>query len=85
MAGFTRSRRWAYIEPASQGDHRPIEYILSEDEILRQYYPIWRDSMIAIGKVDQISEENCIEDWVVTHWAYPFIDPLADALEGRFQ
>jgi hypothetical protein len=41
---------------------------LSEQEILNQYYHYWATKMIANGRQD-ISEEKCIQDWCLVHWA----------------
>lgn len=45
---------------------------LSELEILQDYQAYWEDKMIQkYGKDSNlISEENCIEDWVVVNWAW---------------
>lgn len=47
---------------------------LSEDDIFNEYYPYWYVSMCKkFGKdhVDKtFSFRNCIDDWIVTHWAW---------------
>ncbi len=49
----------------------PGHYVtMTEREILRQYYEYWRAGMVRIGKLDDITPENCIQDWVVVHWAW---------------
>lgn len=45
------------------------EHTITDKEIIEQYYPYWQMGMKRIGKVDQISEEGCIEDFIVVHWA----------------
>jgi hypothetical protein len=42
----------------------------TDDEILQFYWDYWSTGMKRIGKDREISEERCIEDWVVIHWAY---------------
>lgn len=42
---------------------------MSEAQILRDYYPWWKSQMEKRGKQDLISEESCIEDWIVVNWA----------------
>jgi hypothetical protein len=42
---------------------------LTERDILREYYEYWRGQMVRAGKLDLITPENCIEDWVVVNWA----------------
>jgi hypothetical protein len=49
------------------------EYIVSEDDIKRDYYPYWYEKMcLKYGKkhVDDIyTFEHCLDDWCVVHWA----------------
>ena len=61
------SRRWRYIEPGPSLE--PIERVFTDEEILATYYAYWQERMRHVGKADQISPENCIEDWVVVNWA----------------
>ena len=46
----------------------------SEDEIRKEYYPYWYGKMCdKFGKehVDATySFEECLEDWIVVHWAW---------------
>jgi hypothetical protein len=58
---------YTYIECDELGDH---EITLSEEEIINSYFELWSNKMKKIGKADQISHENCIDDWVVMHWAW---------------
>ena len=53
-----------------QYDDQDGRHIFTEEEILEIYYPHWKREMTRIGKVDQISERACIEDWVVVNWAW---------------
>ena len=47
---------------------------LSEEEIIKEYYDYWQERMIAkFGKEHfeaNYTEKDCIEDWVVVHWAW---------------
>ena len=43
---------------------------MTEREILREYYEYWRGQMVRVGKLDDITPENCIQDWVVVNWAW---------------
>lgn len=61
-------RKWKYIEPGDDGI-TPVEHILTDEEILKQYRAYWTERMCIVGKANEISEENCIQDWVVIHWA----------------
>ena len=55
---------YRYDEP----DNESI--VLSEEQIINSYYPIWSKKMKELGKDDLISKEKCIEDWCTVHWAY---------------
>ena len=46
-----------------------VTIILTEAEILEQYYPSWVDKMRKVGRGHLISNKKCIKDWVVEHWA----------------
>lgn len=41
----------------------------SEKQILDSYFKYWMTKMIEAGHGDEISEERCISDWCVIHWA----------------
>lgn len=43
---------------------------ITEEEILRTYYPYWQEQMRKVGKEALISPEACIEDFIVVHWAW---------------
>ncbi len=62
-------RYFKYIEPGD--NEEAIEVTMSEKEILQSYWLYWRGQMEnKYGKSHPlITEENCIEDWVVVHWA----------------
>ena len=45
------------------------EYVLSEDEIIAEYWDYWSGRMKEVGKEDMISRENCINDWIIVNWA----------------
>ena len=60
---------WVYLVPGDDGV-TPITVTMTEAEILRDYFPYWKTQMIKAGKSDLISEQHCVEDWVVIHWAW---------------
>lgn len=63
-------RRWRYVTPGDFGNHgEPVIVEMSEAEIIATYYPYWQEQMRRVGKESQISEQECINDWVVVHWA----------------
>lgn len=47
------------------------EIILSEDDILRDYWEFWSRKMAEKYGQDHedITPENCVDDWVTTRWA----------------
>lgn len=47
------------------GDH-----IISEEQILKEYWDYWRERMEQADKEDLINPENCIYDFCVIHWAF---------------
>ena len=48
--------------------------VMSEDEILHQYWPYWYEQMCKkFGKehVDQnYNSQDCLDDWIVVNWAW---------------
>lgn len=51
-------RKWSYVIAAN--DTR----IINEFEILKAYYPRWRDQMYRSLRQDEVSPEECIQDIV---------------------
>lgn len=41
----------------------------STKQILNAYFPHWTKMMVQAGKGDFVNEADCIEDWIVVHWA----------------
>lgn len=62
-------KRYKYVEPDENDQVK--EVILTEDDILKEYWEFWSRKMSEKYGSDheQITEKNCIEDWLVTHWA----------------
>ena len=46
-------------------------------EIEAAYFPYWRAKMIALGRADMATLDNCIEDWVTVNWAEELFDDAA--------
>lgn len=68
-------RKWLYVEPDEA--FRPVSCIRTEAQILREYWPFWSGRMRELGRQHLISPRNCIEDWIIMHWArrwYPSHD-----------
>ena len=62
-------RYWIYCEPVSETSSTPVYQILSDQAILDTYWDYWYKQMVKVGRESQISENSCITDWAVTHWA----------------
>ena len=45
-------------------------YIITEDEIKTQYFPYWKERMKKIGKAEEATFENCVDDFIIVNWAY---------------
>jgi hypothetical protein len=61
-------RRWSYVEPGDDGV-TPVTVTMTDDDIIRDYYAWWKGEMERAGKTHLISEQHCIDDFVVVHWA----------------
>lgn len=59
---------WTYVEHGKEG--KEVYRTLSEAQIIKEYYPYWCARMREVGKEHLISHEECIDDWVVLHWAW---------------
>ena len=67
------SRKWMYVEPAEDGVS-PVYTTLTEKEILERYWNYVYNRVLEIkGKeiANALTEQDCIEDFVVVHWAWP--------------
>lgn len=53
--------------PGEFGQH--VVETWSTTQILDSYFRYWCTKMIESGHGDQVSEEQCIDDWCVVHWA----------------
>lgn len=62
-------RYWIYAEPAGLEGSEPAYCILSDKAILESYYTYWSGKMDLAGKAHLANDEDCILDWVSTHWA----------------
>lgn len=54
--------------PGEHGQH--IQETFSEYQVLQSYFDYWYGQMRKVGKLDEVNIENCIQDWVVGHWAW---------------
>jgi hypothetical protein len=58
---------WRHVEPGP--DLEPVYITMTEDEILDTFWDYWVSQMQRVGKLPMVTEANCIEDYVVVHWA----------------
>ena len=58
---------YSYVEPDE--NMRPVEIILSEQDIIDQYWEYWSTAMKKVNKEDLITRKNCIEDFCIVNWA----------------
>ena len=73
-AGDMMMKYYTWIEPnfdESENYLGAITMVWSEEQILESYWPWWHKAMIAkYGEGHElITEDNCIQDFVVCHWA----------------
>lgn len=60
-------RVWEICYPDEKyGD---VTECLTEKGILDQYYEYFSTQMLKVGKSPLITEQNCIQDWIIVHWA----------------
>jgi hypothetical protein len=71
-------RYYSFVETADNPEgHRVVT--MSEDEIRAEYYPYWLTRMHAkYGEAvvqERYSFEDCLDDWIVSHWAWEVKEP----------
>lgn len=45
-------------------------HLISRSEILNWYGKHWKHSMYIAGKGHMVSDDRCVEDFIVVHWAW---------------
>lgn len=63
-------RTYQISYPDEEGNH--IVEALTEEAILRDYYPYWHSKMCEKYGPDvagTYSKEDCLNDWIVSNWA----------------
>lgn len=58
---------YTIVFPGECGQH--VQETWNTDQILQSYYTYWVTKMIQNNNYLDISEERCIDDWCVVHWA----------------
>ena len=64
-------RKYKYVEPGENDE--PVEFIVTEEDIIRDYFPFWLEQMKKVNKdpgiITHAVLDSCIEDFCVVHWA----------------
>jgi hypothetical protein len=60
-------KKYQHVEPGPDGSRLTIT--VSDRYILMVYWHYWSARMAFAGKRDQVSQQSCIDDWCVVHWA----------------
>lgn len=68
IAARRRGVVYRYVEPGADGV-TPVVIVCTRAQVLAAYYPYWCERMRKAGKAHLISEEACLDDFVVVHWA----------------
>ena len=58
---------YEYEDPTGQ-------YMITETEILTLYFDEWSKRMVKADKSSRISEQNCIDDFILDNWAWEIKD-----------
>ena len=68
-------RYWKYAEPNNpeKDDFSSVITTLSDEDILKEYWDYWYGRMCDKFGKDHVdanySPQDCIDDWVIVHWA----------------
>ena len=60
---------YSFIEPHYLDDQIVVEIVLTKEQVLKFYWQSWKERMENLGRQQYISEENCIDDFIVVNWA----------------
>ncbi len=71
MAVIDRSKSYIQFATPIEIEKRIFDGVitLSEADVLEEYFNYWCMKMEAAGRSDMISDERCIEDYIVGNWA----------------
>lgn len=71
-------RYFRFIEPST--NDKPLEIIMTENEIFDTYWPHWYTFMVKKYGNDHplINWENCLDDWVALYWATKIEKPITE-------
>jgi hypothetical protein len=60
-------RRFLISDPNDFG--KPVYSVVDEKKILSMYFIYWAEEMTKRGKSEEISYENCLDEWINVNWA----------------
>lgn len=58
---------YTIVFPGEFGQH--VQETWNREQILKFYWKYWNVKMFQAGMGDEVSEDRCVEDWIVVHWA----------------
>ena len=66
------NRTWIYEYAGGERGEEYCSETITDKEILEDRWEYWKERMIQKYGAESklITEENCIQDWVTTHWAW---------------
>lgn len=59
-----------FVEPLYGCDHITVMVYLTEQQILDFYWEFWKGKMEYLGRHDRISEDGCVEDFLISSWSH---------------
>lgn len=64
-------RKLRFITPRDpvNNDFSPVEVVMTEEDVKREYWPVWCENMLRAGKEHMISWEACWIDFKTVNWA----------------
>lgn len=64
---YPMTRYWTIVFPGEYGQH--VQETWNKEQILKFYWHHWNRKMFQAGLGYEVTEDRCIEDWIVSHWA----------------
>ncbi len=61
---------WKYVMETDDNGENFGYNVISEADILHDFFPEWKKQMQELGREDEINEDNCIQEWVTYYSAW---------------
>jgi len=58
-------KQYSFLRTLHECKFIKLEIVLTEDEIIEEYFEDWKNVMVELGEEDGVSEQSCIEDFVL--------------------